>query len=68
MPKGLDNRTRDENGEIHRKRGDTRVGTLRDTYGPGFAPGAPSNERLDTLLRQTGEPSLSQYRKSRPGR
>jgi len=33
---GLDNRHRDANGEIHRKRSDTLVGTLRETYGDDF--------------------------------
>lgn len=61
MADGLDNRSRDEDGEIHRKRGDTRVGSLRDIYGQGFAPGVRSDERLDTLLRESGQPSLSQY-------
>lgn len=28
-PKGLDNRQRDQNGEIRRKRGDTLISTLR---------------------------------------
>ena len=68
MEEGSDNRTRDENGEIRQKRGDTRVETLRQTYGAGFAPGAPPNERLDTLLRQARQPSLSKYLKSRPSR
>ena len=41
MPKitcteGLDDRCRDNNGEIHRKRSDTLVGTLRKTYGSDF--------------------------------
>jgi hypothetical protein len=37
---GLDDRCRDADGEIRRKRGDTLVGTLRDKYGPSFAPGS----------------------------
>ena len=64
MPKrncntGLDNRCRDRDGEIRQKRGDTRVGTLRETYGSDFAPGVRSDTRLDTLRERTGE-SLSQ--------
>ena len=31
---GLDDRCRDADGEIRRKRGDTLVGTLREEYGP----------------------------------
>jgi len=64
MTKGLDDRSRDENGEIRRKRGDTRVGTLRETYGPEFAAGRRSDMRLDTLLARTGAASLSDYLKN----
>jgi hypothetical protein len=46
---GLDNRCRDQDGEIRQKRGDTMVGTLRKTYGPDFAPGVRSDMRLATL-------------------
>ena len=34
---GLDNRTRDDDGEIRQKRGDTLVRTLRQEYGPNCA-------------------------------
>jgi hypothetical protein len=57
---GLDDRCRDNDGEIRRKRGDTLVGTLRETYGEDFAPGARSDMRLDTLLDRTGSESLNQ--------
>jgi hypothetical protein len=57
---GLDDRCRDHDGEIRRKRGDTLVGTLRQTYGEDFAPGARSDMRLDTLLDRTGAESLNQ--------
>jgi len=57
---GLDDRCRDNDGEIRRKRGDTLVGTLRETYGEDFAPGARSDMRLDTLLDRTGAESLNQ--------
>ncbi|MGH6956803.1 MAG: hypothetical protein ACREEW_09100 [Caulobacteraceae bacterium] len=60
---GLDGRSRDEDGEIRRKRGDTLVGTLRDTYGSDFAAGYRSDMRLDTLLERTGAESLSDYMK-----
>ena len=59
FPTGLDHRTRDENGEIRQKRGDTLVGTLRKTYGEDFAPGARSDMRLDTLRERNGGASLS---------
>jgi hypothetical protein len=62
---GLDDRCRDSNGEIRHKNGATRVGTLRQTYGDGFAPGARSDMKLDTLLDRTGAKSLSQLVKKR---
>jgi hypothetical protein len=55
---GLDERCRDNDGEIRQKRGDTLVGTLRKTYGEDFAPGVRADARLDTLRERTGE-SLS---------
>jgi hypothetical protein len=39
MTRGLDGRHRDQDGRIQQKRSDTLVRTLRDEYGPGFAPG-----------------------------
>jgi hypothetical protein len=38
FPKGLDNRMRDEDGEIRRKRSDTLVRTLRDEYSTSELP------------------------------
>jgi hypothetical protein len=61
---GLDDRCRDRDGEIRRKRGDTLVGTLREEYGPNFAPGVRSDMRLDTLLDSTGAASLSDFLKN----
>ena len=61
---GLDDRCRDADGEIRRKRGDTLVGTLRDEYVPNFAPGVRSDMRLDTLLVRTEAASLSDFLKS----
>jgi hypothetical protein len=61
---GLDDRCRDLlNGEIRHKRGDTLVGTLRETYGPNFAPGVRSDTRLDTLRERAGVDSLSKILK-----
>jgi len=56
---GLDQRCRDNDGEIHQKRGDTLVSTLRKTYGPNFASGVRGDTRLDTLRERTGGDSLS---------
>jgi len=63
MIKSLDDRSRDQDGEIRHKRGDTLVGTLRETYGPDFARGYRSDTRLDTLLERERCATLDQYRK-----
>jgi hypothetical protein len=60
MTKDLDDRSRDKDGEIRHKRGDTLVGTLRETYGDNFAPGVRSDMRLDTLLDRKGVTTLSE--------
>ena len=57
---GLDNRHRDKNGKISRKHGNSRIRTLRETYGPGFAPGCGANAKLSDCLQQIDEKSLSQ--------
>ena len=63
--RGLDDRCRDRDGEIRRKNGNTRVGTLRGTYGPSFAPGIRSDAKLSTVLQRTGARSLSELVKKR---
>lgn len=62
---GLDQRCRDEDGTIRRKRSDTRIGTLRDEYGEDFAPGIRSDATLGTFLDRTGAESLSEYLRTR---
>ncbi|MGY4427844.1 hypothetical protein ACVWWO_000321 [Bradyrhizobium sp. F1.13.1] len=62
---GLDDRCRDQDGEIRQKRGDTLVGTLRKTHGSGFAPGVRSDMRLDTLRERMGGASLSKIVKGK---
>ena len=62
---GLDNRCRDGNGEICRKRSDTRIETLREEYGEDFAPGIRSDAKLGTLLARTGADSLSEVLRRR---
>lgn len=64
MAKGLDGRSRDINGEIRRKNGNTRIDTLRETYGDGFAKGRRGDMKLETLLDQTSSQSLSDYLKN----
>jgi hypothetical protein len=56
---GLDGRHRDEDGEIHRKRGDTLVGTLRQTYGDDFLPQFRSDAKLETVRKKIGAESLA---------
>jgi hypothetical protein len=60
---GLDNRCRDQNGEIRHKRSDTLVGTLRKEYGEDFAKGIRSDATLGTVLDRTGAESLSELLK-----
>ena len=61
---GLDNRARDSSGQIRERRGDTRIDTLRQTYGDSFAPGIRGDAHLKTLLERTGSNSLSDYLKT----
>ena len=63
--RGLDDRCRDRNGEIRRKNGATRVGTLRKIYGEDFAAGVRSDMKLDTLLDRRGVGSLSRLLRGR---
>jgi hypothetical protein len=60
---GLDERCRDEDGTIRRKRADTQIGTLRQEYGNDFASGMRSDATLGTLLERTGAESLTEYLK-----
>jgi hypothetical protein len=61
---GLDDRKRDTSGPVHEKGCDTRIDTLRQTYGDGFAPGVRGDTHLKTLLDRTGSRSLSEYLKT----
>jgi len=62
---GLDERCRDGDGSIRRKRGDTLIGTLRQEYGDDFASGVRNDKRLDSLLEESGVNSLSEYLRRR---
>ena len=62
---GLDNRHRDNDGQTREKNGNTRVDTLRETYGDDFAPGIRGDAHLSTLLERTGSSSLSDYLRNR---
>ncbi|AHB77229.2 hypothetical protein [Pandoraea pnomenusa] len=65
FPKGLDGRMRDQNGEIRQKRSDTKVGTLRQTYGDDFAKGYRSDAHLGTVLKREGVDTLDQLIKKK---
>lgn len=60
-------RTRDNDGELRQKRGDTHVGNIEREYGVDF--GVRSDMRLDTLRERTGldsiEDLISRARKDR---
>jgi hypothetical protein len=49
-------RTRDNDGELRQKRGDTRVETIEQEYGVDF--GVRGDMRLDTLRERTGLTSI----------
>ena len=65
FPKGLDNRMRDADGEIRRKRSDTLVRTLRDEYGEGVAARYRGDAKLGTVLKKEGLESLDDLIKHR---
>jgi hypothetical protein len=58
---GLDNRHRDRDGTIERKKSNTKVETLRREYGSDFGGDIRRDAHLDTLLERTGCDSLSEY-------
>jgi hypothetical protein len=62
VSKGLDGRSRDEDGRIRAKRSDTKVSTLAGTY-PEFR-GLPPNKTLGDIERQLGTDSLDQTRRA----
>jgi hypothetical protein len=62
---GLDDRCRDGDGTIRRKRRDTLVGTLRDEYGDDFAAGYRSDAQLGTVLDEEGAESLRELLRRR---
>jgi hypothetical protein len=64
-PKGLDGRQRDRDGEIRKKRSDTRVETLRHEYGESFARGYRADTTLGTVLKKEGVETLDELLKTR---
>lgn len=65
FPKGLDNRMRDNDGEIRKKRSDTLISTLREEYGDHVAKGYRSDATLGTVLEKEGLDSLDQLLKKK---
>jgi hypothetical protein len=49
-------RSRNEDGELRQKRGDTHVGTIEQQYGVNF--GVRSDMKLDTLRERLGATSI----------
>ena len=64
-PKGLDGRQRDQDGQIRKKRSDTKIETLRKEYGSNFAAGYRSDAKLGTVLKKEGVETLDQLLKRR---
>ena len=54
----VDARYRDKDGEISRKHGNALIGTLRISYGSGFAKGCAHDEKLSDVLAKLDERSL----------
>lgn len=61
MAKGLDNRSRDEDGEIRQKRGDTHMGTLEKEYGVTF--GVRADMELQTFRDRFNVTSIKEVLK-----
>jgi hypothetical protein len=61
--KALDGRHRDKSGQIDKKHGNTRIASLRKTYGVHFAEGRRKDMMLKTLLAKSGSHSLHEYLK-----
>jgi len=64
MSKELDGRHRDADGRISEKHGNTKVATLRATYGDDFLSDWRSDAHLGTVREETGK-SLSQLLRNR---
>ena len=65
FPKGLDDRQRDRDGEIRKKRSDTKVATLRKEYGDNFAKGYRGDAQLGTVLKREKVETLDQLLKKK---
>ncbi len=57
-------RSRNQDGRFRKKRSDTELKTLKQIYDGSVPNGSPKKE-LGTILKQTGEPSLSKLIKDK---
>lgn len=64
MTEGLDGRHRDKDGTIERRRGDTRIGTLKPTY--PVLNRFPDDSMLGEAMQSHGVDSLSELLKKTP--
>jgi hypothetical protein len=60
IPQGLDDRMRDRDGQIRKKRSDTQIGMLPKDHGPDFVKGYRSDAHLGTVLNKEGLETLEQ--------
>jgi hypothetical protein len=58
-------RSRNDGGELRRKRSDTHVGSIEDNYDVDFR--CRSDMHLETLLKREGVDSLDQLLRNRKG-
>lgn len=63
FPKGLDDRMRDENGQIREKRTDTKIDTLRKEYVDDFANGSRADANRGTVKKCEGVESIKKFLK-----
>ena len=64
--RGDDNRSRDNDGEVRRKRNDTHIGTIENEYGRDF--GVRSDMELGNFLERNNLDSLHDLIKSDLGK
>ena len=65
-PTGLDNRNRDHDGGIRKKRSDTKVETLRKIYDREYVKDYTSDIKLGTVLKNERAHALDELIKKGP--
>jgi hypothetical protein len=66
-PIGLRNRLHSKYRELLKRHGNSLISALRKTYGRSFAPGMPPHEKLNDVIHQLDERSLSKLARDDPG-